>query len=1499
MKNLLLIFFALPTLVLVFWAGWYLRGYFDALDDSYFGLTFTYAGAKGPVEGRADKLNVDWRSGKVRAEGVTLTQLGAPSAVRVDQLEAVIPLPWTVGETYSLQVNGGSLEVVRYSGGSWSFQDFAPAAEEEPSEPAPIEVTASNVRVRFHDRFVRNATTWNLATKDLRVGVIGSDAAVAFRGDVEGVGTISATLDLVDGSVRFMNVSGQDINILPAKQYFAQWPGLKDSAALSWTADKGVFSGKVTARPSASGDWLIRGEGEAAGSNLVVDGKRFASARFVGSFTENGAGGRIVATAKGMQADGVGYVSFGESFAAKVEGTASAVSAASLEALFSDLLPADVDFRGATFDGVVSLGGDMALSGKLAADSVKYGDYSATGVSARLASDGKVLRVMEGRGRALGGNIQANLAIALVADPRIEGVVIAPSLDLMSVPGVPKDVVLGGKADVKALISGRVSALTASVRATGNTTLLAQFQNESVPHDVEFEAVGDYRQGVLELSHVDVGGELGGLRGSGTVDLKRSSMDLKMFASGVDLSALPGTGIAGTAYGDLHVTGTTSDPKINGLVEVYGGRVDDYVLPFASGRIDFRNGVLLADEVVARLGVSVLEGSGKIDTRPTDWNLSGQGTIADLMLDEFTQDRVTGLASGTWKLEGTASDPQADVNLSATTLVADRIEIRDVLASARWQDDAMTIGSFSAAIGGGKLTGEGSWKREGESAIRASLNDVSTWALRPYLEGVARLGGRISGDAEVSFLDGAILRGSGYVAGRELEINREPIGGATISAEADPNEIRFSAGLGTLDSNYVIENGVYSIADKKAQFDYYALGGDVETIMRVVASLAQDAPVEQQQLMRQIAGSLTLEGAVQLAEIDGMWKVSGGKADARVANIVFDGQPSGDVRFVASKQGERFNLETVEWTGPQAAFRLNPGENYIDESGTLSLSGDIYNIDLNWFKSIRPELATLSGRADASFVAGGKIGQPEIDVTVATEGLKYGDIALDFTAGPFSIREGAITAGDVTGTDPSDPGAGYVRIRDLEARLVGVIIPFNYPASIPKDKPISALLIVPDREIRQVSDFLGIDPEASEGQLKGGRIEVKGSLDALQTTGGITLDAPRLKFSAADTALVNANIRAELSGSTVHVTASADSEAGGDLRAGLAFAFDGMAIEEGSHIYATGLKFAQRFGADSRASGLIDADLQLSGNVFEPFVEGTVIATNAAMRMAGEFPAAEGQGLLPIHPVFDVALELRDGQVANGPLEAQTSGSGWMRGPLSVLDARMNFTVDSGDLNLPSTRIRLERGGVATFTYTKNFEGISEAALNVNLNATTRVTADGGLGPQRYEISLEIRGDLLSDDELDIQASSDPPDLTESQILAILGQKDIIENVASVGFGNFEGQLKSLLSSVAAPLLLGQVTRQIERALGLDYFSVDFAGSGIGGLTVAKALGNGFTVEYRRIMEQYALAGESLDEVKLTYRLPTSNPILGRFTVGLALNGEGLFKATLSYTRRF
>nr|MDQ2987431.1 hypothetical protein [Armatimonadota bacterium] len=970
---------AIPPVVIAIWAGAYLRGYLAAIDDTFYGLTFTYRAAKGPVVGRADTLRFNWRTGRVIAEGVTLSQVGAPAVARMADVDLTVPLPWTLNEAYLITASDGFAEVVRYRDGRWSFEDFAPFQEAEPSEAVPIEVQASDVRIRFHDRYVKTPTTWNLAADDLVVGVLGSDASTSFRGTVDGVGVVSTEFDLLDGALRFFNVSGKNLHILPLKNYFGQWEGLRGTQAFTWTADSAEFSGKVTARPSASGDWLVRGEGEALAANLLIDGRRFETVRFDGGFTEKGAGGRIIGAGRGLDVDGVGYLAFGETITGRIEGTASAGSAAAIESLLAGVLPGNLDFTGANFDGVFTLVGDaIAVSGKLTADSVRYEEYRATNVIAGIASDGKVVRILDGRGHTFGTNVRADLAISVGESPVIDGVVRADNVLLSQVPGIPDDFIQGGRANIQALISGPVSNPTASLHASGNTTVIIEFEDQSVPSDVRFDVTGDYRKGVFEVQAAEVGGDLGALQGKGSIGIESGALDLDLFASGIDLSALPGTSLTGLAYGDLHVDGTTDSPKVNGFVEVYGASLDEYTLPFASSEIAYANKQLTATDIVARRGVSVIEGDATLDLRSASWPVTGKGRVLDLMLGEFTGDTLTGIANGAWELDGSFYDPNVDVELASPSVLADRIEIRDVAAKARWAKGALSIGDFSAMISGGKLTGQGGWSRTGPSSLKAHLESASTWALRPYLEGVARLGGRISGDAEVSFLDGKILRGNVEVTGTELQINREPIGGATIIAEADSKQILFRGGLGDLDSNYVIDNGVFNFDAKTVSADFYALGGNIETIMRVVSSLAENASVEQLQLMRQIDGVLTLDGRIEAAQVDNKWKLTGGRADVGVGGLTVQGEAAGDVTFRTNKQGDRFVIETAEWSGPQAALRLNPGENYIDENGQISISGDIYNIDLNWFKSVRPEMANVDGKADISFVARAPIEKPEI-----------------------------------------------------------------------------------------------------------------------------------------------------------------------------------------------------------------------------------------------------------------------------------------------------------------------------------------------------------------------------------------------------------------------------------------------------------------------------------------------------------------------------------------
>jgi hypothetical protein len=427
-----------------------------------------------------------------------------------------------------------------------------------------------------------------------------------------------------------------------------------------------------------------------------------------------------------------------------------------------------------------------------------------------------------------------------------------------------------------------------------------------------------------------------------------------------------------------------------------------------------------------------------------------------------------------------------------------------------------------------------------------------------------------------------------------------------------------------------------------------------------------------------------------------------------------------------------------------------------------------------------------------------------------------------------------------------------------------------------------------------------LDTTQTKGQFVGGEFVVSGSRENLRTSGSVQLTAERLKFSDFETALTNVAGKATLAETNINFDLRAQSAMGGSLLASGGIDLKTRTVLEPTKVNLDNFGFAYQLGPQSNARGNVTAELTASGDALEPLISGTVTGNDAVLALAGELFERSPSSEVVFNPFFDITLRVIKGDVSSSLLKATVAGTGKLQGPLRQADLAMDFQIDEGEIALPTTRIRVERGGTAAFRYGTDYKGEVTATLMLDVTASTRITADAGFGPQRYLVDLHITGDLLSDQELNIDAESDPPDLSRSQILAILGQQKLFEDVVAVGTGgDFSSQVKTLLTSVFAPAVFGQFTRSLEKTFGLEYIGLDFSPSGIGGLTLAKALGRGFTLEYRRVLEQYALSGEPLEEIRLSYRPVTSNPVLGSLRFSVAADRTGLLKATLSYTKRF
>ncbi|HET6645255.1 MAG TPA: translocation/assembly module TamB domain-containing protein [Fimbriimonadales bacterium] len=1498
------ILFALPPIAMAIWAAFYLYGFLRYFESPLHDIAFTYRGQRGPIEARADVVQLNWRDGRIDASGVQLNELDTPAFAEAQRLTVRIPLPWVRGRrAYFVDVDRGNFFAERYPNGAWSFQDVVPyTKEKKPTETAFV-IRAKNSRFDFFDRWTNTPHRWHGSIASLSVDGTEKASASRFDAGVDGVGPMHVNLDIGPEGVEFVQILTPNMNMMPLKRYFADWRTFKSIDWLhNWTAAMVSYSGAMTVQPikvNGHPEWRVRGDAVVDAAKLSAFGRLFDTASFDGAFTEQLVTGDFAAAGPGIRGSGKGTLQYLPKAQGQFEGKLYAASEAIARKYFGDLMPRELRFSAAEYSGKFGFGEKLLAMGDIKARSAKYQDYSATGLSAKVVSNGNLLRLTGAKGHIFGAPANSEILMSFGKKPTIRGFLTSQDVDITQLPGVPKKNVLRGRADVQVLFSGTPTHPNAALRANGNALLAFETKDERRLEPVDFGLAGKFDDGFLHIDAGEVVGKHGILRGSGNLGIKNKNLDLDVAAGSIDLSAFPGSNLSGFAFGDLQVHGTIANPRVAGLVEAYSLNMDDYSLPFVSAQVSYSNDIIRAEQVNAQSGVTLITGGGSLDLAH-DNKIAAQGSVVDIGLGQFTDETVQGIARGTWLVSGTLANPLAEADLTADSLVADRVEVKNAHAKAKWANKKLTLEAASAEIGGGTIKATGGWASQGESRIEAHVEGVQVGVFDPYLEGSAKLGGLMGGVGQARFEDGRLVGGLGNLKATDLVLNGEPVGNGDLTASVENRVISFQAGAGSLEGYYVIDHGRYDLDTKTLDASLNVLDQSVSDALRLTAAALEDQlSPEQRQAMRELDGTFTLAAKVSAQKQPDGWKVQAGSADLAAQDLVFEGREVGKFEAAVQKDADRYLFTKAALFDGPASFRLAENTpNYIDEAGKLALDGEFYNIDLSWLKNIDPTLGAMSGTADVSFLAEGEAKSPLITATLSTNNLKYNDFSGEVFAGPFYVREGLISGQPFDAAAPKSD-VGFIRLKDLEAVIKDVSIPFHYPGTIARDEPISARIEVPQKEISDIHEFLGVVADETKGTLDGGEFSVSGTLDDIRMNGSLSASAERIKFEAFDTPLSNAKANLSLEGPTLKFTANAESAEGGLMSLFTSVDLNEMSVQPGSFVNLTDFAVRQGFGTATVAQGTLNTKLDIEGSVTEPRISGTVHARNGSLRVSGEFPQAEAASALPVNPYFDVKLDLTEARISNGPLDAMAHGSGTIAGQLAGLEADMNFDLDSGNISLPTARVRFEKGGKATFKYSKDWRGLSEATLFVDLNATTRVTADAGYGPQRYSVEMHITGDLLSDEDLTIVANSDPPDLSQSQILAILGQKQLFENVAAVGMGDFNEQLKNLLASVAAPALIGQLTRQFEQALGLDYLSLDFSPAGFGGITVAKTLGNGFTLEYRRVLEQFALVGESLEEVRLTYRLPTNDPILGRLTLGLAASRDGILKATLAYSKRF
>jgi hypothetical protein len=153
----------------------------------------------------------------------------------------------------------------------------------------------------------------------------------------------------------------------------------------------------------------------------------------------------------------------------------------------------------------------------------------------------------------------------------------------------------------------------------------------------------------------------------------------------------------------------------------------------------------------------------------------------------------------------------------------------------------------------------------------------------------------------------------------------------------------------------------------------------------------------------------------------------------------------------------------------------------------------------------------------------------------------------------------------------------------------------------------------------------------------------------------------------------------------------------------------------------------------------------------------------------------------------------------------------------------------------------------------------------VDLEGTTSVTTSrsGEVDIQRYVITLGMKGNLLDSKGISLTASSDPPDLTQDQILAILGQGDFLQTMSN-GFN--QSQAAGAVAQFVLPSLIDPIAAQLARGVGLDYLNVEYNMFDQASVTFGKGLGSGFSVVGLRQISEPLPGIPPRFDLRLVYR---------------------------------
>jgi hypothetical protein len=1462
---------------------------------------------------RATSYSVGFRRGVVL---VTRPRLFDPTGRLLASAEqlTVSGLELARGADQSIRVSIFDLygRLTRLKSGRFQIQNLIPPRVGKPAQ-IPYFVEVQKARFDVIDQSGPRPYTLSADSDAIRVAGVTDDwtASGSFR--VANVGQASAVIHRAVSYGYRVGLTTSGLQLASFIAHLKEIPEGRKLAAANASVESAVLKGPVSVLVSNRGAVSVRTQSMLELRRLEVGAYRADLVTFQGAIGDAGVVGHFDAQAARAAGTFDGAVRWLGKIDAGGRFTVHAPSPGGLPDFIRRRLPKGLSFAGTEAQGWATYTDPhrYLIQGRMDAGSAAWRDQAANTIDALFLVDPDravaSLRSARWTGQSVSGGLQISMH-----DRKIFGGVLAHTVDLGAIASRYGRRDISGNAAVAAVVEGAANQPRLTFRALGSV----KYQVKGVRLDpLQFEVGGAYSNDALQISRAYLAGREGNAFATGSVKPNRT-IDFQVASRQLRLDSMFDH-VAGQLNLEASVTGSVNSPRATGRAEVYAVDVQGHQIPLLT--TDFAADKSSATFMHARAiqGATQADGSGRylFATR----HFSAHGSVSGVQISDYLGEKYIGAVDiANAEIVGSVNAPLFSGDIAGDSLVLNGIKVDHIQVRASGDRNGVTLDSGIARLADGVVTATGDYDfGTKEAHLKAEATPLNLGDFTDRFAPDSSMAGTIAGTATLD-LDGTEIRSAkanGRLAG--VSIGGTAIGDGAWTITGAGKKLKGSLEVGRIDRfvavhdvqlDYAPENPVVS-----GDADLYNLS--VSDLADIGAKYFPNLSYDWFNTVKSLAGSLSasiqFNGEVRDPEID--------VKSLSASSLQVQGEPLGTLEARFERKDREWNVES---------FRLSDGHSTlafsgkVAEQGSIQLDGDLSQLELSHLGVVDSRLAGMTGNVSAAFSVEGETARPRIRASVSARGLfgdptsKDEDRSLRVELAPVTISESE--------TLPGGKSSGGIQIagnyfyRGFVGKLTGDA-PFRYPPEIPDDRAVEGHLTVEKRDLKDIAAILGgIDAKRTAGTV-GGSIDVSGTAQKIRLTGDVDLLASVFAVDGMDDPLQDFHLNVSLQGEDVILKASGKSSLGGAVSASLTshagdlsaavskVSSEGVDALLGDSLNGSltfdGLKLKQSFPQRTYVQGTLNGNIALGGTLRRPTVTGSTNISDLESVVPTLAPNDSEVATPIVNPQFNLALRLDNtAHVSASSAQLNLTGAGTIKGSLSEPQVDAALTVQKGELKLPTSTVRIEDGGTVQLTYHAT-RGNTLSRLDVDLTGLTQVIAPGaGDSIQRYDVTLGVKGDLLTADGLHLTAESDPPDLTQDRILGLLGQSDALESMnagSGVSRGEAQRQIQGALAGFAVPSLASNFTASIARTLGLDYLELGFNAYQDASFTFAKTLGTEFTFQASRGLSQPPPGYPFQFDYRLILHPRQFKGILRRFSLFLGTDQDNPYKFGLIYGVRF